>query len=111
MNLTELFQVVQPRLTDAGAYGWSCFGDDVRSLDLNDEVMVIFDTMTQKVYAIYFFEYENDTTQETAWVEPKYKKVYLKFCAEHQAFADPMPRIISLKKMLAIVKEKVNRGE
>ena len=55
MQLSEINNTFQHRITDGSEYLWHCYGNNVRSIDYTSEYAcgyVIFDTETQTVYEV-----------------------------------------------------------
>jgi hypothetical protein len=55
MNLEQVNNLFQHRITDGSEYLWHCYGDNVRSIDYTSKHAcgyVVFDTETQTVYEV-----------------------------------------------------------
>ena len=55
MNLEQVNNLFQHRITDGSEYLWHCYGDNVRSIDYTSTYAcgyVVFDTDTQTVYEV-----------------------------------------------------------
>ena len=55
MQLSEINNTFQHRITDGSEYLWHCYGNNVRSIDYTSKYAhgyVIFDTVTQRVYEV-----------------------------------------------------------
>jgi hypothetical protein len=55
MNLEQVNNLFQHRITDGSEYLWHCYGDNVRSIDYTSKYAcgyVVFDTDTQTVYEV-----------------------------------------------------------
>ena len=69
MQLSEINNTFQHRITGGSDYGWDCYGSNTWSIDYTSKYAhgyVIFDTVTQKVYEV------NVSPASAAWaVEPK----------------------------------------
>ena len=69
MQLSEINNTFQHKITDGSDYLWDCYGSDTRSIDYTSKYAcgyVVFDTETQTVYEV------SVSPVATAWaIEPK----------------------------------------
>lgn len=77
MNLTELFQKIEPKITGGTQFCWQCFGPNAQILDIWPDISVVYDTKTQEVYQISVYEDSDDEVLiNKSWVHPDYQQAY-----------------------------------
>lgn len=114
MNITELFEKIEPRLGEGADYLWKCFGETSWSVDVSNHVCVIYDVKTQLVYQITFYDYDGDTTFETpapayVWSDSTFKQKYLNEKKSRNVIDDSFTEVyIDLKDIINRVQEYQN---
>lgn len=82
ITLKEWMEVVEYRITEGDAYGWSCYGDTAHQLSSWNGIHgkggwsanVVFDTKTQTVFEVEICDYTNDRAYRI--INPEFKKAY-----------------------------------
>ena len=80
MKLKTILEAGEYRITEGSEYLWSCFGQDARSLnmsmnsDAEQEISVIFDSKTQFIYQVEFFD--TISAAVYSWTAPDFIEAY-----------------------------------
>lgn len=74
MNIQQIMEATQFKISGGSKYQWSCFGDNARYIDFsiegeNEVVSLVFDSVNQTIYQVEFFP--NDTTTYS-WINPEF---------------------------------------
>ena len=70
--------MVPPKIVGGDKYSWSCYGDNARYLDMENNVDVIFDEKTQEVYEICIRgDSEDGADSDIVWRSPICESDYL----------------------------------
>jgi hypothetical protein len=75
-------EVINYQITEGGNYGWSCFGENVYTLDSWNgdhngySISAIFDTKNHTVYELTAHDYK--TKRSYRWIDPNFIKAYNK---------------------------------
>ena len=86
LTLKDYFSVVDHRICEGSAYQWLCWGPNAWILDSRPNsdnrytVTVIFDTLTQAVYASMAYDYTEDRAYR--WLNPLFEAPYRAECLE-----------------------------
>lgn len=83
MNLLEIINACQARITGGSEYQWQCYGSNARYMDFSDQdgtecVSVVMDAQTQKVYELNMYVPGYD--QAFVWRHPDHVGSYLAEC-------------------------------
>jgi hypothetical protein len=63
ITVKQYMEIIDYRLTGGSEYQWSCYGDNARYMDCDNDdysVSIILDTMTQCVYEATVYDYRRD---------------------------------------------------
>lgn len=91
MNLREITQTLDFRITGGSEYQWACYGADVRYLDFESDyasVSVIFDSVDQTVYSVDICTKEIGSIKPYRWLNSDYKDAYYKEAKKRNIDAD-----------------------
>ena len=77
LHLLELLDIIPPRIVGGDKYTWTCYGDNARYLDMEQNVDVIFDEETQEIYEISIRGDDEEGSAGTVWRSTKYEPGYL----------------------------------
>ena len=80
ITMKEWMELVDYKITEGGAYGWSCYGPNSYTLDSWNGVhgsggysfSIVFSTKSQKVYEVSMCDYTNDRAYRM--INPKFQK-------------------------------------
>lgn len=78
MNLKEVNEALNHRITSGSEFLWKCFPDG-RYLDYESEfayVSVIYNTATQEIYQAEASQRYDDTVKPYRWLNPEFKDAY-----------------------------------
>ena len=76
MYLHDFINQVRPNITGYTEHLWSCFGDHARYMDCGEDLRVIFDTESFRIYQISCGIGEGDDAVIYIWIDPEYRKAY-----------------------------------
>lgn len=110
MNLTELFQKIEPKITGGTQFCWHCFGPNAQILDIWPDISVVYDTKTQEVYQISVYEdldHERELTNMT-WIHTEYQQDY---DAEYQKNVPDDPEYTEVRTGISDVLEIALRDQ
>lgn len=114
MQITDLFEKIEPTIGEGNKYLWQCFGHNAWGIDIKEHVHVVYDVKTQLVYQITFYDYNEDFSFEDAapayvWTDTKYKQKYLNECKRRNIVDNTFIEIyISMKDIIKRVKKYQN---
>ena len=81
-TLKSYLEAINFKITGGSDFGWNCYGENARYLDCSDSesadgdysVHAIFDSDTQRVFALEAWDYVND--REYRWIDPSFVKAH-----------------------------------
>jgi len=83
ITIEKFLRLVEYKITDSDTYLWSCYGDNVRTLDYwngshtdSVSININFDTKNQTVYEMQAWDGKNE--REYRWIHPDFAKAYKK---------------------------------
>jgi hypothetical protein len=81
--------MVPAKIVGGDRYDWSCYGDNARYLDMENNVDVVFDEKTQEVYEICIREDSEDgVDSDIVWRSPVCESDYLFELKEKRKLSD-----------------------
>ena len=93
ITLKNYLEAIDFKITEGSDFGWKCYGSDARYLDcqgsdLNKDysISAVFDSKTQRVYAMEAWDYRND--REYRWIDPEFRKAHREECKKHNVIVD-----------------------
>ncbi len=81
MNLKQLHEAFDYRISGGSEYGWSCYGYNVRCLDFESDyayATLVFDTKTSTVYSADISSTDNTFVKAYRWQNPEHLAALLK---------------------------------
>ena len=76
LYLLEFLDMIPPKIVGGDKYSWTCYGENARYLDLEQNVDIIFDEKTQQIYEISIYDRAGDII-EFVWRHPDHEDAYL----------------------------------
>ena len=114
--LNEFLDMVPPKIVGGDKYSWSCYGDNARYLDMENNVDVIFDEKTQEVYEICIRgDSEDGADSDIVWRRPICESDYLLELKEKRKLSDAevlskRANIHNINEMIEKVKKLYDAG-
>jgi len=114
LYLLEFLDMIPPRIVGGDKYSWTCYGDNARYLDLEQNVDVVFDEQTQEVYEISIHNDDSDTS-DTTWRNPQYESAYLEELKlqrdlDEEELKSKQSNVIHVDEMIGRVKNLYESG-
>ena len=90
LYLLEVLDMVPPKIVGGDKYNWTCYGDNARYLDMENNVDIIFDEKTQEVYEITIRSSDDDNAADSdaVWRSPEHEPAYLNELKENRKLND-----------------------
>lgn len=87
LDIKDFFEAIGYHITGSTEFSWTCFGPNARYIDCDLDpvntvsISAVFDTVTQAVYSIEAWDYNNDKYYR--WIDPGYVALHKQECELH----------------------------